>query len=226
MVVSGIQEYARRLRELRVEHGWRVFSGITIKEMVTDEADEADDFDLSEMRPDQYILLDTEQDRDAAYRWRVAHDIRNTDYSVREKILRYLRANLGRAVTGEELRYVARGRTEWARRVRELRTDQGWPVSSKMNGRPDLPVGAYLLEADRQSPKHDRQMPDALRRRVLRRDGYKCVQCDWTRDLWNPDDPRHLEAHHLDRHVDGGENTEDNLITVCNVCHDVIHADD
>ena len=132
---------------------------------------------------------------------------------------------MGRPVTGEELRYVAKGATAWARRVRELRTEYGWPVVTKMHGRPDLPVGAYLIEADRQAPVHDRQIPDAVRRAVLRRDDYKCVECGWTRALWNPDDPRHLEAHHLEHHADGGENVEDNLITVCNICHDVIHAD-
>ena len=30
MVVAGISEYARRIRELRVEHGWSIISGITV----------------------------------------------------------------------------------------------------------------------------------------------------------------------------------------------------
>ena len=30
----------------------------------------------------------------------------------------------------------------------------------------------------------------------------------------------------MEHHVDGGENVEDNLIVVCTVCHDVIHAED
>lgn len=227
MVVSGIQEYARRLRELRVQFGWPVFSGVTVSQMFShDEEGKFGDLDLSVMKPDQYILLSEEQDRDAAHRWQVANEIRKTKVAVRDKILRFLRENVHRPVTGEELRYVAKGATEWARRVRELRTEQGWPVLTRNNGRPDLPVGTYLLEADRQAPKHDRKIPDSVRRAVLRRDEYMCVRCGWTRKLWNPDDARHLEAHHLERHVDGGKNVEDNLITVCNVCHDRIHADD
>jgi 5-methylcytosine-specific restriction endonuclease McrA len=40
----------------------------------------------------------------------------------------------------------------------------------------------------------------------------------------SPSDPRHhLELHHLEAHVKGGENAAENLITVCNVCHDKIH---
>src|SRR3989338_1767346 len=31
LVVSGIQEYARRLRELRIQFGWAIVSGVTIK---------------------------------------------------------------------------------------------------------------------------------------------------------------------------------------------------
>lgn len=224
MVVSGIQEWARRLRELRVEFGWKIFSGITSKEMSSEEDADVPGIDLSAMRPDQYVLLDTHQDRDAAYRWRVANEIRRRDLPVRDKILEFLRKNVGQSVTGEELRYVAGDRTEWARRVRELRTESGWPIVTQVNGRPDLPVGAYLLEADRQAPAHDRVIPDQVRREVLRRDEYRCVQCGWSRELWNQDDPRHLEAHHLTHHLDGGENVEDNLITICNVCHDVIHT--
>ncbi|TWV22832.1 HNH endonuclease, partial [Klebsiella quasipneumoniae subsp. similipneumoniae] len=34
MVVAGISEYARRIRELRVQFGWPVLSGITLKEMI------------------------------------------------------------------------------------------------------------------------------------------------------------------------------------------------
>ena len=84
-------------------------------------------------------------------------------------------------------------------------------------------MGVYVLEADRQAPEHDRQIPDPVRREVLRRDGYACTLCGWTHELWNPSDPRHLEAHHVEHHVDGGANTADNLVTLCTVCHDEVH---
>jgi hypothetical protein len=142
---------------------------------------------------------------------------------VRDKILKFLRANIGRGVTGEELRYVAGDKTEWARRVRELRTEFGWPVVTKSTGRPDLAIGVYILQADRQSPKHDRGIQDDVRREVLRRDGYKCQQCDWSHKEWNPSDPRHLELHHIKHHATGGQNVKENLKTLCTVCHDKVH---
>lgn len=222
LVVSGIQEYARRLRELRVQFGWTIVNGDTIKEMGAEGADEIPEA-LVSMKPNEYVLLNAKEDRDAAYRWRVANKIRKEHGSVRDKILKFLRVNIGRMVTNEELRYVAGDKTEWARRVRELRTEYGWPIATKTTGRPDIGVGFYILQADRQSPKHDRNIPDDVRREVLRRDGYRCKTCDWSHDEWNPSDPRHLELHHITHHVKGGANVENNLKTLCTVCHDKIH---
>lgn len=222
LVVSGIQEYARRVRELRVQFGWAIATGVTIKEMSEDEHAELPD-DFRKMKPSQYVLLNEDQDREAALRWNTANTIRKERGSVRDKILKFLRANVGRGVTGEELRYVAGNKTEWARRVRELRTEFGWPVATKSTGRPDLGIGVYVLQADRQSPEHDRHIPDDVRREVLRRDGYRCSDCHWSHDEWNPSDPRHLELHHVKAHAKGGENVKENLSTLCTVCHDKLH---
>jgi hypothetical protein len=222
LVVSGIQEYARRVRELRVQFGWAVASGVTIKEMREDQDAEIPN-ELKAMKPSDYVLLNEMQDRDAAHRWNVANTIRKERGSVRDKILKYLRANVGKPVTNEELRYVAGDKTEWARRVRELRTEFGWPVATRSTGRPDLSVGVYVLQADRQSPEHDRHIADDIRREVLRGDGYKCQECNWSHEEWNPSDPRHLEIHHIKHHVKGGANIKENLKSFCTVCHDKIH---
>ncbi len=223
LVVSGIQEYARRVRELKVQFGWLIVNGVTAKEMTEEGEFPLENVDASSMSPSDYILLSTAQDRDAAHRWFLANEIRKENLSVRDKILKYLLKNVGKPVSGEELRYVAKDRSEWARRVRELRTEFGWPIVTKNTGRPDLDIGIYLLEADRQSPEHDRHIPDTVKRRVLRRDGYRCQKCGWTHEEWNRSDPRHLELHHVKPHVKGGENTEENLVTLCTICHDDIH---
>lgn len=235
-VVAGISEYARRIRELRVQFGWPIFSGETARQMLEsedpDSAIEVFGPDLPErliraMRPDDYILVG-EQDRDAAYRWSTANTIRREKTSVRERLLKFLRENVGQPVTGEELRYVARGATEWGRRTRELRTEFGWPVATRSSGRPDLPVGVYLLEADRQAPEHDRRIPDFVRVAVLERDDFRCVVCGWRPKERVPGstDPRTLlEPHHIRHHADGGSNDVENLVTLCNVHHDQLHAD-
>lgn len=229
MVVSGIGEWARRVRQLRVESGWSIISGVTAKEMA--EAEEKGDIEidgkkLSKIKTDEYVLLDVNQDRDAAFRWNLANTIRKKKgVSVQDKILEFLIANVGTPVTGEELRYVANNKSEWARRVRELRTEEGWPVSTRSSGWPELPVGTYILEENRQAPPHDRKIPDEVRCEVLERDKYKCQKCGWNHEQRHPDDPRHLlELHHKVHHVKGGGNTKENLITFCNVCHDAIHA--
>ena len=223
LVVSGIQEYARRVRELRVEFGWSIISGLTAKQMAEENEFPLPNIDVKSMGPSDYILLSTRQDRDAAHRWNLANEIRKENIGVRDKILKYFRLNVGKKVTGEELKYLAKDRSEWARRTRELRTEYGWPVVTRNTGRPDLEVGVYLLEADRQSPEHDRRIPDLVKREVLRRDEYRCTVCKWSHDEWNRSDPRHLELHHKTSHAEGGDNTESNLMTVCTVCHDEIH---
>ena len=225
MVVSGIGEWARRLRELRVQSGWRVISGITFDEMIGEESFAGVSAGLAaRLAPDQYILVDTTQDREAAHRWHLANGIRKSRGSVRSKLLQFFRENVGSEITSEELRYVAGDKSEWARRTRELRTEYGWPIVTRATGRPDLAVGVYVLEADRQAPEHDRKIPDLVRGQVLRRDEYACRQCGWRHNMWNRSDPRHLEAHHVVAHRDGGGNTADNLTTVCTVCHDEVHS--
>jgi len=224
MVVSGIQDWPRRVRELRVQFGWSIASGYTLKEMAA-EGECPEEIDASAIRPEEYVLLSVVQDRDMAHRWGIANEIRREKLSTKERILKYLRNNVGRMVSGEEIRYVAKNSTEWARRLRELRTEEGWPIVTRFTGDPDMAAGFYRLERDRQNPAHDRAIPDAVRAQVLERDEYRCTECGWDRTKRHPDDPRQfLEHHHREHHAEGGENTLDNLVVFCNVCHDAIHA--
>lgn len=221
-VVAGISEWARRVRELRVQFGWKIITGMTVSAMISSEDLGESDFDPAELAPNNYVLIDRVQDRDAAHRWNVANEIRKNPGGSRQKILEYLRANVAKQVTGEELSYVAQSK-EWARRTRELRTEEGWPIVTRQSGNPKLPIGVYVLEEDRQAPVHDRNINDATRRQALQRDNYKCRNCGWTYDDWNPSDPRFLELHHVIHHVRGGSNELENLKTLCNVCHDGVH---
>jgi 5-methylcytosine-specific restriction endonuclease McrA len=67
-------------------------------------------------------------------------------------------------------------------------------------------------------------IPDTVRVEVLERDGHQCVRCGWSRAMLSRDDPRRmLELHHVRHHIDKGENTAENLITLCNVHHDEEH---
>lgn len=56
---------------------------------------------------------------------------------------------------------------------------------------------------------------EALRLRVLRRDGWRCQSCGTISNL---------EVHHIQFRSHGGDDSEENLITLCCVCHAVIHG--
>lgn len=55
---------------------------------------------------------------------------------------------------------------------------------------------------------------DSLRQRVLRRDSWRCQACGATSNL---------EVHHLEFRSHTGEDSEQNLITLCSACHAAIH---
>ncbi len=225
MVVAGISEYGRRIRELRKEHGWPVLSGQALKDMADDDVTFSLPDNAGSIGTDSYFLLEDLQDREAAFRWNIANEIRKSEHSVKAKLLSYFRKNVGKRVTGEELKYLAKDRSEWPRRVRELRTEEGWPIVTSNSGMPELAVGVYVLETDRQAEVHDRRIPDPVRVKVLERDQYSCRNCNWSPDGRSKADRirNFLELHHIEHHVEGGENIVGNLICLCNVCHDDVH---
>jgi len=68
-------------------------------------------------------------------------------------------------------------------------------------------------------PKQPRQRLDpelyeGLREQVLRRDSWKCQCCGTRSDL---------EVHHKEFRSHGGNDSEENLITLCVGCHSLVH---
>lgn len=213
-VVSGISEYGRRIRELRVQDGYRILSCFS-----------NDPENGVVLRSGQYLLLRTEPDTEAARRWHIANRIRRrTDLGSQARILEFLIASVGQIVTSEELHYVARAK-EFGRRTRELRSEEGYAVATHYTGRPDLRPGEYILESgDRVAEPHDRHIPEAEQREAYTRDRNTCRTCGWERDMWTREDPRCLELHHVEHHAAGGANVAANLFVLCNKCHDEVHA--
>ncbi len=226
MVVAGISEWARRVRELR-----KSVRVVHCKRRNGKGNGEGRGFGpprIDDVPNENRRIYSTRRRPRPGSRFSVEHSQRlfaeiRRPY-VTENPVEYLRTNFGKKVSGEELRYVSGNQSDWARRVRELRTELGWQVVTKTTGMPELPVGVYLLASNRQAPEHDRFIKDSVRREVLLRDEYKCRDCGWHHEKWNPSDPRHLEAHHVIQHKNRGENAAENLITLCNVCHDKVHA--
>ena len=120
--------------------------------------------------------------------------------------------------------YVAKTR-EFGRRIRELRTEEGYSIATMFTGRTDLKMGEYVLEdIERIAESHDRKISFNIQRIVYDRANNTCQLCGWDRDKWKRDDPRILEIHHVEEHVDGGPNIPDNLVLLCSRCHDEVHA--
>jgi len=215
-VVSGISEYARRIRQLRVEQGYRILTGAS--------PDRESGVDL---KVDQYLLTSAIVDPDAARRWHVANRIRRSPGGSKSKILAYLQENVGKVVTTEELSYVSGSKSEFGRRTRELRTEDGFAIATKTTGRPDLGIGEYvLLTANRVAEPHDRHIPADVQRQVYERDDNRCQNagCNWSIEQWSTTDARILELHHIQSHASGGANSVQNLVVLCSKCHDDIHA--
>lgn len=213
-IVSGISEYARRIRELRVERGFRILTGAS-----------PDEESGVRLKSDQYMLTSGKVDSDLARRWHVANRIRKGKVGAKAKILQFLKENVGQVVTTEELAYVSGDRTEFGRRTRELRTEEGYAIATRFTGRPDLNAGEYvLLSLERVAEVHDRHIPSEVQREVYERDRSTCQQCGWNMAKWTTSDSRILELHHLTEHAARGTNTSDNLIVLCSYCHDEVHA--
>ncbi|GAA1930825.1 hypothetical protein GCM10009716_42800 [Streptomyces sodiiphilus] len=203
--VSGIAEWARRVRELRVEFGWPIESGIN----------------RDDMPHDHYRLTADEPDSDLAERWRVAKSARNLKRqgggttSAKDRILHYLQAISPRPADKEQLAYVAKIQ-EWPRRIRELE-EEGWKVISNVDD-PTLIPGSYRLPTLEKRPPRVRQAIK-LRHQVLGRDNKTCQDCGAT-----PGQGSVLQVHHKLPVHQGGTNDMDNLVTLCSNCHGGRHA--
>jgi|ERR1044071_25356 hypothetical protein len=72
----------------------------------------------------------------------------------KELIRCYFLANIGKVIESKALQEASGWRSEWARRVRELRDEEGYQIMSHKD-REDLKPGQYLLAtAERRPPAH------------------------------------------------------------------------
>ena len=93
----------------------------------------------------------------------------------RAKLREYFLANVGKVLTSDELREVA-GISEWARRIRELRNEEGYQILTH-NDRSALKSNEYLLENSKPQPAFERAISKETRSFVLDRNGFTCQMC-------------------------------------------------
>lgn len=131
-------------------------------------------------------------------------------------------ANLGRVMGSDELRAVAGGISEWGRRVRELRTEEGFAILTH-NDRSDLKPGQYLLLIARPEPASERAISKETRAFVLDRDGFTCQMCGAVAGEAHPYDATRKTRLHIGHVIDksvGGTDDATNLRAVCSVCNE------
>ena len=122
----------------------------------------------------------------------------------------------------DELREIAGGITEWARRVRELRNEEGFQILTH-NDRSDLKPGEYLLEDPKPQPAFAREISKETRAYVLDRNGFTCQMCGAVAGEPHPYDPSRKTRLHIGHILDkskGGNDDPSNLRAICSVCNE------
>lgn len=198
--VAGIYEWARRVRELRVEEGWPIESGVF----------------RADLDAQVYILTASEPDAELAARWRLASVCRRARTSAKARGLTYLKELHPLPASQDQLFYVM-NIASWQRRLREL-DEEGWEIRSNID-EPELRPGSYRLASLDMRPPRQRKAIK-LRWEILERDVFRCQDCGASRG--DPD--VRLQVHHLREVSRGGSNDPVNLITLCSNCHAGRHA--
>ena len=184
--VSGISEWARRVRELRVDDGWPISTN----------------GNRDDLRPGQYVLESQHRNEALAARWRTANRIRQMEAPAKERIAAFMLDCVGQVLSKDEVAYVAKV-PDYSRRVREL-VEDGYQISSSLDN-PDLRPGEYLLATADRLPAH-RLEATKERLAIIERDGSRCVSCGE-----GPGVGRVLQVHHKIPAEQGGTNEASNL---------------
>jgi hypothetical protein len=153
--VSGIGEWARRVRELRVEQGYEI-----------------------EEDGGRYRLTSRDADSARRARWTIVGEIQERGGPARGRVLMLLQRLAGTVVDVDELDRVAGGKFG-ARLVRQLRNDDGYPIEAQVDA-PDLHAGEFRLSTDSSAfllDEGQRAFGEEIRAALFARDRYRCIRC-------------------------------------------------
>lgn len=139
----------------------------------------------------------------------------------RTKLHDFFVVNAGKVLNSETLRQVA-GVSEWARRVRELRNEEGMNIVTH-NDRSELKPGEYLLIDLKLLPAFERGISKEVRAFVLDRNGFTCQMCGAAAGEPHPYDEGRKTRLHIGHIIDktmGGDDEPSNLRAICSVCNE------
>lgn len=141
-----------------------------------------------------------------------------TRISARDKLRTYLSANVGKVLRTRDLRDVA-GISDYARRIRELRDDEGMSIKTHKE-RADLRPDEYILENLERLPVGDPRIPASARKTVLERDGNRCRFCRAGADAGSSTrgSRTKLRIEYIEALEQGGTDQLDNIGVICSEC--------
>lgn len=131
-------------------------------------------------------------------------------------------ANIGKVLESKDLQKIAGGQSEWARRIRELRGEEGYQILTH-NDREDLKPGQYLLLTAKPIPAFERGISKETRAYVLDRNGSTCQSCGAVAGEPHPYDKTRKTRLHIGHILDksmGGTDEPANLRALCSVCNE------
>ena len=140
----------------------------------------------------------------------------------KQLILEYFLENLGKVIESRDIQAASGGAVEWARRVRELRNEEGYQILSHKD-RADLKPNQYLLETTKRTPAFKRNISKETRAWVLERNGYTCQMCGVAAgdsDPFGSERTVRLTMGHIIDKSKGGDDSPQNLRAICTNCNE------
>ena len=142
--------------------------------------------------------------------------------SARDRLREHFLLHIGRVMDGDELRPIAKGISEWARRIRELRDQEGLQIHTD-HDRSDLKPGQYVLVSAKPMPAFERHVSKETRALVLDRNGFTCQMCGAVAGEPHPANPAQKTRLHIGHVIDksmGGSDDPSNLRATCSICNE------
>jgi 5-methylcytosine-specific restriction endonuclease McrA len=140
----------------------------------------------------------------------------------KQLILKFFLNNVGKVLTSKEIQKASGGAVEWARRVRELRNENGYQILSHKD-RANLKPNQYLMETTERVPHFKRGISKETRAWVLERNGYTCQMCGVAAGDPDPlggNRTVRLTMGHIIDKSKGGDDSPHNLRAVCTNCNE------
>jgi hypothetical protein len=140
----------------------------------------------------------------------------------KQLILEFFLRNIGKVVESKDIQKASGGAVEWARRLRELRNEDGYQILSHRD-RVDLKPNQYIMETIERVPAFARGISKETRAQVFERNGYTCQMCGVAAGDPDPlggNRTVRLTIGHIIDKSKGGDDSPQNLRAVCTNCNE------